>query len=969
MPSYTITPAVVCFHSPTSSVCRITSADPDIYFWTTQGLVREYTPQVPEIPPESFSNGTIQVSLVSMDMTLSTRASVTNIPAHFCNPNGDGSDDYPNGEAYEEWCEFVDGEHIWAPGFSATNCPCLSVTNAFSCPCSGNGQRPCTCAHAVYDAKAMPPEAVHTNLLGHAALVIGGTNDHLYVTVPEDTWWPCPLCACASGIPSSASVYRQTSCIGVTPGILTTNGIFSVAGVHPSTNFEDTVFIYREADYSGSTPIISYTRKDYTVLGTAVYPTDPGHSVSNWFIGCGISNALTLWTGVKLPSDTGDVTLSVTIESGTPVPQLYVYNRAAQSNDLLVTQGQFTYTQNLGDWRDTYCDTNGYAQAYLLCARGGEGRVTHSYATYSGQPYDLSCVAAQRFTVWNVDLDVDTDRDGDIAEADDEGEDVWTILRGALAHPYLVDLYTTQDAPHTNLSRIAIACSNTLQGITFRLKAVDSETKDLMTFVDEGGMGIGFDSNSMIDIPCCPTNLYVAAPEPRKTSGNMPVRFTVDLEALYMGQVIAKDRVLLAVTPVILPPECNEAETVYASSTNLLASIPGLELIPSVVDIWTQDQVKFVKTQHAAGANNDLAVTLSHPDTANLEYVLRHTNKMPYCQWPVNGQGGNMMATPPLGADSPYGKLMLGTKNLQSQSRWVAQGIQPVVEISNDWLLVGHVDEILMWSAPDKVLFADPWKAADLLHGEIAAGRETGGLWFGVDAAGTNRTIREVVIATNNSSYKIGQIMSSLPYSADPTNVVFSVSLFEVGDILRVDNEIFALQAISANGLTGTVQRAQANRPPSAHTNGSVVYAYSTVMRKNLFEDVSVVSLISIATNQLKQALGGYQADFIPIPVLFDDGYIDVNNSNRTYFAAQTANMVNCLVLNSQSAYYSDPGNAVFRNSFESVVPGASAIDIWYNYHCGFGEIHCGTAVKRVLSAQPPWWEQTVQEEQWEEMP
>jgi hypothetical protein len=495
---------------------------------------------------------------------------------------------------------------------------------------------------------------------------------------------------------------------------------------------------------------------------------------------------------------------------------------------------------------------------------------------------------------------------------------------------------------------------------------VDSETKDLMTFVDEGGMGIGFDNNSMIDIPCCPTNLYVAASEPRKTSENKPVRFTVDLEALYMGQVIAKDRVLLAVAPVILPSECNAAQTVYATRADLAGLIQGLELIPSVADQWTQDQVKFVKTQHAAGVNADLAVTLCHPDTDNLENVLRHTNKMPYCQWPVSGQGGNMMATPPLGDDSPYGKLMLGTKNVQSQSRWVAQGIQPVVAISNNWLLVGHVDEILMWAAPDKVLFADPWKAADLLHGEIAAGRETGGLWFGFDASGTNRTIREVVIATNNSGYKIGQIMSSLPASSDPTNVVFSAPLFEAGDILRVDDEIFALQSVSANGLTGTVERAQANRPPEAHTNGSVIYAYSSVMRKNLpvgpTSEFSAMKQIEMATNQLKQALGNYQMDFVPVPVLFDE-------YTSGQYAAKTANMVNCLVLNSQSAYYSDPGNAVFRNYFESVVPGASAIDVWTNYHCGLGEIHCGTAVKRVLSAQPPWWEQNVQQEQWEEMP
>jgi hypothetical protein len=405
MPSYTITPSLVCFHSPTSSICRITSADPDIYFVATQGFVREYTPTAPYIPPNTFTNGTVQIQLASMDAALSTRASVTNIPAHLCNPDTGLNDEYPDGEKYSTWCKFQDGEHVWADGYGPTNCPCLPVfTNAFECICSGDGRRPCECAHATRDPKAMPVNADQTNVLGHAALVIGGTNDLLQVTVPEGTYRPCPLCACASGVPSSADVYRQTSCIEVTPGTLTADGAFSVAGMHPSTNFADTVFMYKEADYSGSTAVTRYTRKDYTVLGTAVYPTDPGHSVSNWFVGCNITNALTLWTGVALPSDTGEVTLSVTVESGTPSPQLYVYNRTAQSNELLVTQGQLTFTQNLGDWRDTYCDTNGHVQVYLLCASGGVARVTHSYETYSGQPYDISTSSSQPFAVMRASI-------------------------------------------------------------------------------------------------------------------------------------------------------------------------------------------------------------------------------------------------------------------------------------------------------------------------------------------------------------------------------------------------------------------------------------------------------------------------------------------------------------------------------------------------------------------------------------
>ena len=404
MPSYTITPSLVCFHCPTSNVCRITSADPDIYFVTTLGMVREYTPPTPEMQTNSFSIGAVQIQLACMNMALSTRASVTNIPCHLCNPDSGADDEYPDGEYYSTWCKFVNGVHVWADGYGPTNCPCLpAFTNAFECICSGDGRKPCTCAHAVSDPKAMPLNADQTNVLGHAVLKIGGTNDLLAVTVPQGGYRPCQLCGCASGVPSSAAVYRQTSCISATPGSLTADGAFSVAGISPSTNFADTVFMYKITDYSVAQTVTSYTRKDYTVLGTSVYPTDPGHSVSNWFIGCNVTNALTLWTGVKLPYDTGEVTLSVSVESGTPGPQLYVYNRIAMTNELLVTQGHLTFTQNLGDWRDTYCDTNGHVQAYLLCASGGVARVTHSYETYSGQPYSVVCSSEQRVAILKVE--------------------------------------------------------------------------------------------------------------------------------------------------------------------------------------------------------------------------------------------------------------------------------------------------------------------------------------------------------------------------------------------------------------------------------------------------------------------------------------------------------------------------------------------------------------------------------------
>jgi hypothetical protein len=404
MPSYTITPSVVCFHSPTSSVLRIESADPDIYFNTGQGLVREYTPPMPESLPPGFTIGAITGNLACAGSVYTMTAVQFTKAAHFCNSGGPGGWEDPyNPEHREDWhCHTGMDGHVVEDPHTESDCPCIIlIENAYDCYCSGSGLLPCSCSHPVSEPHATPADEPHDGppykqTREHATLEICKDTVFFPVTVPQGEYEPCPRCKCALNVPLSAYVWRQTGNINVAPLSLYTNGSFAVTGIRPSTNFAAEVLTIHLKD--------TYIQQSYTVLGTSVYPADTGHSVSNWFIGCNVTNALTLWTGVKLPSDTGEVTLSVTVESGTPAPQLYVYNCVAQSNELLVTQGQLTYTQNLGDWRSTYCDTNGYTQAYLLCASGGVGRVTHSYETYSGQPYDVSASSNQLFTVMSASL-------------------------------------------------------------------------------------------------------------------------------------------------------------------------------------------------------------------------------------------------------------------------------------------------------------------------------------------------------------------------------------------------------------------------------------------------------------------------------------------------------------------------------------------------------------------------------------
>ena len=271
---------------------------------------------------------------------------------------------------------------------------------------------------------------------------------------------------------------------------------------------------------------------------------------------------------------------------------------------------------------------------------------------------------------------------------------------------------------------------------------------------------------------------------------------------------------------------------------------------------------------------------------------------------------------------------------------WQGQGVQPTVRITTDWLMVGHVDEILMWVASDKVLYADPWKAADLLHQEIAAGHQTNSLWFGFDEDGKNKTIQEVVIATSGSDLKLTTLPApGLSDSTSQATLVFS------DEILKV---------IAFSGPTVTVARAQAKRLQATHATGSVIYAYTDVMKANLPVDPSgesVVKFMDAATNELRQALGTY-ASLVPMPVLFA-----MTQANK--YSAASANVVNCLVGNNGTVYYSKTGCQIFEDYISTFVSNVQPVDTW-SLHIKGGDIHCATTAQRQLNLTTPWWLQII---------
>jgi hypothetical protein len=473
---------------------------------------------------------------------------------------------------------------------------------------------------------------------------------------------------------------------------------------------------------------------------------------------------------------------------------------------------------------------------------------------------------------------------------------------------------------------------------------------------DENGIEIHFDASNTYVLPFWPSNgvaFYAATWQSRNYTNGEPVHFTIALELTCSNEVIYSDSVRLTVAPLILPPECHPAETVY-STTNL--SITGITLLDGVAWPWTQDMVKFTRTQLSSNASQIAFVSLG---SGELYDVLQNDEGHQGLGWDVNENGGNIMATPPLGPLAPYGKILVGTKHPASVPQWVNQGMQPVVtNIDTAWLYVGHVDEIVMFTATNKMLVADPWTAANLLHAQIIAGNETNTMWWGTTAAhvgpARTTTVAKVTMATNAAGqFKRSRLPAGgLPVSTNQTTIVFTNAMFAAGDRLRVNNEI--LKAVGANGPTVVVARAQGWTLPAAHAEYDVVYALSHIMMTNLpvGDALSVADHIKSFTNSIRSAIGA-AVDFTPMPVLFD--WVEIDSS--VGFLAATPNLANCLVMNEDRVIMPEPGIACFKDHAQEHVSGAEFYDSWI-LHIRRGNIHCATAAIRELPAIPPFWEQ-----------
>jgi len=423
-----------------------------------------------------------------------------------------------------------------------------------------------------------------------------------------------------------------------------------------------------------------------------------------------------------------------------------------------------------------------------------------------------------------ADLDVDVNRDGDINIDDKEGEDTFTAARGAMMVSNLDD--DDNDGERDIIDEEIDGRADQLEMATVVLQAspglLDDDIVTLQVAptaaqqrirIFEAGSGRVL-SSPFDDSFTAPTfdvdelrsgsiTLYVESVG-RTTSWDG--RLTLTLEVERDGNIEASDEVLLTAAPVIFPDNIRRADELFIMrisdfqfGTNMPffnhvngAMPPGVNLYAVdqysyYGDRWLQDNMQAGYQEIARG--DDVHRIFNYLETERwaggqgLEMLLPNELLGPdfgfsYPQGEASSlnYGGNLEVGPPHDG-YPFGRLLYGggdegtilgrshsdTMN-PDQLGWLdAQEVQgPSVELSSEWLIVGHIDEIFLF-VPDhrtvaeggtgknfKVMFASPDLAIQKLEELEANGNGNVAVFAGRE---TSRTVSQILDDDEQLSY------------------------------------------------------------------------------------------------------------------------------------------------------------------------------------------------------------------------
>lgn len=469
------------------------------------------------------------------------------------------------------------------------------------------------------------------------------------------------------------------------------------------------------------------------------------------------------------PGETIRVTWST--NSATRINHTNVHWGSAPGNYTSTTTARFATGAGVRNWSATFTAPAQAGTVYIVVhARESSGaEVVSAELQCVVTTVTPTTPTAGAFESATGRLHADVDRDGAIGASDDAGRDQWTTARGA------VIAYNNDDddgdlrldsadaiVNGTNdlrtMARVVVArVTSAPARVGLSFQPTDAPIR-VFRRVGNGYSQVLAPGQASGTIPTAEAaaaaiELRVEATGARSSSWDGFVTLTLDVQ----GPQTGRDSIKLRCAPLIYVDNTRPAERVYAMKldspfdSNLLfwdalerglasQGVPLYEVRADRYgsDRWVQDGMQlgyqgylganghawiddFNQLERGRGLGNLIPRELLGPNRG-MAYGGRGQNES------VN-YGGNLEVVPPHsagGRDYPFGRIYVGggsssvlgapmTRHMNREELALlnAQQVQaPVIEISSEWLAVGHVDEFSQ-AIPDRVATnGRPWKMA-----------------------------------------------------------------------------------------------------------------------------------------------------------------------------------------------------------------------------------------------------------------
>ncbi len=373
-----------------------------------------------------------------------------------------------------------------------------------------------------------------------------------------------------------------------------------------------------------------------------------------------------------------------------------------------------------------------------------------------------------------ADLSVDSNRDGAITAMDDEGEESWSSTKGAVvlvnwddddgdgdkdnSDTAINGNRDVDDLTHLIVRRIAALDSN--HTVTLEV-GPSSARPNLRIFNDAGavvvapGIGSGTLSNLSLSTDA---SFYVEGVGGRSESWEGQI--TLTLRIADASVTVSEDVVAMRIAPVIFPDNAQPSTAIDIMRIQRFANGPNgpfydatVANLPSGValrvanedtydaDRWIQDNMQagyqaapsptgmrilptYLQTERSFGEGFPAGLESYLPDMLGPDFAFNYPCAEG-CYGTSLDYGGNIEVAP-THTGYPLGRLVIGGGDQgtlfgteswhyhmdETQRSWLnAQGVQaPALEVSSEWLAVGHIDEFFLF-VPDYREGAErPWK-------------------------------------------------------------------------------------------------------------------------------------------------------------------------------------------------------------------------------------------------------------------